>query len=310
MEYFGIILPKMAGFLVLVLIGFSVSRLGIIKKEAMSSISGFLIKVVLPALAISLIWENQTTVLSLAHYGKLVAWQAVVYIFMAGVGLLSARLFRVPENVRNIYHGGMVCGNFGFLVIPLIMALFAGEGGQKYIPICSVVDTTFVWTLGFSLFTGGRGVKENPWKRIVQNPMFISILIGLLLTTFKVPVPTPVMDVVSSVGNTSYSWGLIYLGCSLGFMEFRGLLKYKSVFLLALFKLLVIPLIVFFVSSRFLPRMESLLLMLISGAPAMTTSCMIAQQYHLEEEYASSAVVVMTLLCMITLPLLFLTAGH
>lgn len=310
MEYFWIMLPKMAGFMILVLIGFSASKFGIVKKEAMSSISGFLIKIVLPALAISLIWENQTTLLSLAHYGRIVVWQAGGYLFMAGIGLLTSKLFRLPENVRNIYCGCTVSGNFGFLVIPLIMALFASKGGEQYIPICSVVDTTFVWTLGFSFFTGGADVKENPLKRIVRNPMFISILVGLLLTTCKVPVPASVMDVVSGVGSTSYSWGLIYLGCSLGFIEFKGLLKYKSVFFLAFCKLLFIPFIVFWVSSHFLPRMESLLLMLISGAPAMTTTCMLAGQYHLDEEYASSAVVVTTILCMITLPLLFFTVGR
>ena len=61
MNYMIAILPKMAGFLLLVLIGFTASRIGVIKKEAMSSISGFLLKIVLPALTISLIWENQTT---------------------------------------------------------------------------------------------------------------------------------------------------------------------------------------------------------------------------------------------------------
>lgn len=309
MEYFWIVLPKMAGFLMLVCIGVIVTRLGIIKKEAMSSISGFLIKVVLPALTISLIWENQTTIFSMAGYGRIVIWQVVVYFFMAGMGILTGRIFSVPKHVRNVYHGCMVGGNYGFLVIPLIMALFAETGGNQYIPICSVVDTTVVWTLGFTLFTNGVGEKENPWKKIVLNPIFISILIGLFLTTCSIPVPSQIMDVISGVGNTSYSWGLIYLGCSIGFMEFRGILRYKSVLLLAMVKLLVVPMLVFLVSSRFLPQLESLLLMLISGAPSMTTSSMIARQYHLEEEYASSAVMVTTLLCMVTLPVLFLVTG-
>lgn len=58
MNYMIAILPKMAGFLLLVLIGFTASRIGVIKKEAMPSISGFLLKIVLPALTISLIWEK------------------------------------------------------------------------------------------------------------------------------------------------------------------------------------------------------------------------------------------------------------
>ena len=68
MNYMIAILPKMAGFLLLVLIGFTASRIGVIKKEAMSSISGFLLKIVLPALTISLIWENQTTFYTMARH--------------------------------------------------------------------------------------------------------------------------------------------------------------------------------------------------------------------------------------------------
>lgn len=49
--------------------------------------------------------------------------------------------------------------------------------------------------------------------------------------------------------------------------------------------------------------------MLIAGAPSMTTSCMIAGQYGLDEDYASTAVFVTTICCMVTIPLLFLTSA-
>ena len=75
-------LPKMAGFLLLVLIGFTASRIGVIKKEAMPSISGFLLKIVLPALTISLIWENQTTFYTMARYGRMVIAQILMYFIM------------------------------------------------------------------------------------------------------------------------------------------------------------------------------------------------------------------------------------
>ena len=80
MNYMIAILPKMAGFLLLVLIGFTASRIGVIKKEAMPSISGFLLKIVLPALTISLIWENQTTFYTMARYGRMVIAQILIVL--------------------------------------------------------------------------------------------------------------------------------------------------------------------------------------------------------------------------------------
>ena len=57
------------------------------------------------------------------------------------------------------------------------------------------------------------------------------------------------------------------------------------------------------------PIMGALALMFISGAPAMTTSCTIAGQYDLDEEFAAAMVLVSTLGCMITIPLLFFLTG-
>ena len=306
MNYFMAILPKMAGFLLLVLIGFTAVKTKVIKKEAMPSISGFLIQFVLPALTISLIYGNQTTFRTLVQYGRIAGTQAVMYLVMAGAGIFGSKICRLKGTTANVYCGCSVGGNFGFLVIPLIMALFAEEGGSLYIPICTVMDTTFVWTVGFALFTNGIAQKENPVKKILLNPIFISVILALCLTSFHITVPTPVMDIIDSVGATSSSWGLIYLGCSLAFMNPRNLLKYKSILLLAATKLFLIPLGVYAVSHLFLTQTESLILMLISAAPSMTTSSMIAGQYHLDEEYASAAVVATTLLCIVIIPVLFL----
>lgn len=305
MNYMIAVLPKMCGFLLLVLIGFAASRTGIIKKEAMPSISGFLLKIALPALTISLILENQTTFQTMAQYGKMVLSQILMYFIMAAGGILGSHICHLKGTTANVHCGCSVGGNYGFLVIPLIMTLFGDQGGSVYIPICSVIDTTLVWTLGFTLFTKGIGQKENPWKKIIMNPIFLSILLGLCLTSFHVPIPDTVLSTIGSVGNTCYCWGLVYLGCSLGFMKLTNIFKYKSILVLFFTKSFVIPLIIYFIFSYYLSEIESMILMLISAAPAMTTSSMIAEQYHLDGEYASTAVVTTTLLCMLAIPLLF-----
>ena len=305
MNYMMAILPKMGGFLLLVLIGFTASRTGIIKKEAMPSISGFLLRIVLPALTIGLILENQTTFQTMTQYGKMVLSQILMYFVMAAGGILGSHICHLKGTTANVHCGCSVGGNYGFLVIPLIMTLFGDQGGNVYIPICSVIDTTLVWTLGFTLFTNGTGLKENSWKKIIMNPIFLSILLGLCLTSFHISVPDIILSTIGSVGNTCYSWGLVYLGCSLGFMKLTNIFKYKSILVLFFTKSFALPLIIYFISRHFLSEIESMILMLICAAPAMTTSSMIAEQYNLDGEYASTAVVTTTLLCMLIIPLLF-----
>ena len=115
MNYMIAILPKMAGFLLLVLIGFTASRIGVIKKEAMSSISGFLLKIVLPALTISLIWENQTTFYTMARYGRMVIAQILMYFIMAAGGILGSRICHLSGTTSNVHRGCSVAVIMDFL---------------------------------------------------------------------------------------------------------------------------------------------------------------------------------------------------
>lgn len=62
---------------------------------------------------------------------------------------------------------------------------------------------------------------------------------------------------------------------------------------------------VYLISRRFVPEYLSIFLMLVAGAPVMSTSCTICRQYALDEEYAAAAVFVTTLGCMASIPLLF-----
>lgn len=305
MDYFFIIFPKLLSFLILILMGYVVSKLGIVKECSLSSISGLLIKLVLPCLTISLLYENQTTFAGLAEYHRIVIWQTGTYFLMAAAGIVCSRMANLPPLTACVHQGCMVGGNYGFVVIPLIMALFQDAGERQYIPICSAVDTIVVWTLGLFLFTRGKaGSFKEVGKKLV-NPILMSIFFALVINSLDVALPEPFVYVVDSVGNVSYSMGLIYLGCTICFLKKPGLADIKNIFMIVGTKLILIPAVIFFLASRFLPLTESLILMLIAGAPSMTTSSMIAKQYGLDEGYASTAVFVTTICCMGTIPLVF-----
>lgn len=306
MDYFFIIFPKLLSFLILILMGYVISKLGIVKECSLSSISGFLIKLVLPCLTVSLLYENKTTFAGLFEYHRVVMWQVGMYFVMAAVGILCSRLAKLPPLTASVHQGCMVGGNYGFVVIPLIMALFTEAADRQYIPICSAVDTVVVWTLGLALFTRGKAGSFKELGKKLFNPILVSIFFALIINSMDIVLPEPFVYVADSVGNVSYSMGLIYLGCTICFLKKPGLSELRNITMIVGTKLVLIPAAVFLISSYFLPVTESLILMLIAGAPSMTTSSMIAKQYGLDEGYASTAVFVTTISCMVTIPLVFL----
>ena len=55
MEYLSVLLPKLAGFLILIGLGAGIARAGIVTRESLPAFSAFLVKVVLPCLIVTLL---------------------------------------------------------------------------------------------------------------------------------------------------------------------------------------------------------------------------------------------------------------
>ena len=315
MEYLLLILPKMLEFAILIGLGYACAWRGILKAEGMPTISGFLLKLVLPCLIVSLMHERGTTFSILYGYRRFILCQFLAYILLALAGLGSARLLRLKEKTFHVHSAVMMCGNYAFIVIPLTMAIFVQDSGQDLIPIGSVIDTILVWTLGITIFTfgsrsaQGSGNREGFWSRLagkLVNPIIMSVIGMLLLNSLHIPLPAPILEVCDDIGQISSSLGLLYIGCHIYFMPKSDFSTIRRAMVVVLIKLFLVPLLVYFLSSQFLPQTQAMFLMLVTAAPSMTTSCMIANQYGLDEDYAAATVFVTTLSCMVTVPLLFM----
>ena len=313
MDYFIIIAPKLISFFLLIALGFTISKLGIFPQDVLPSLSAFLIKVVLPCLTVALLCQRGTTWQDLVGFHGIVLCQMAGYVLLGLVGLICVYIAGLKDTTANVHVGCMIGGNYGFVVIPILMTLYTPENGQQYIPICSAVDTMMVWTLGLYFFTRGIDKEREAWYRVLAkrlfNPILVSIVLILTLNSLSVILPDPILEVCTNVGNISYSLGLIYVGCTICFLKKGSLHCLKTLWLLVLTKLFVVPLMIYLLTASILPETERIVLMLIMGAPSMTTSCMIASQYGLDEDYASTAVFATTICCMVTIPLLFLTSS-
>lgn len=305
MNYFALILPKLVSFLILLSVGYFVAWRGILRREGMTSIAALLIRVVLPCLSADLLIEQGIDVASLADYAVPVLWILAAYAVMTAVGAAGARLAGLKGLLKNVHIGCSIGGNYAFVVLPLAMALFTAQE-QSIIPIGSAVDTTVAWTLGLGIFT--RGLERESLRGRIKRfftPVLLSIILALTLNTLKLRLPECVLTPVRYIGQVSYSLGFIYVGASLCYMPKRLRGYARPLALLAAGRLVIAPLAVYLISRRFVPEYLSIFLMLVAGAPVMSTSCTICCQYALDEEYAAAAVFVTTLGCMASIPLLF-----
>lgn len=313
MNYLTVIIPKLISFLILIGLGYLIARIGVIRQEGMSTLSGLLIRVVLPCLTVSLMDQRGTDFAALIDCGNVVLGQILGYLLLAIVGILCSHLLKLQSPTSNVHQGCMVGGNYAFVVIPMMMAMYAGTDAEQYVPICSAVDTIVVWTLGITLFTRGTSSRKESLGKLLPsrllNPIIVAIVGMLVLNSLKIRLPATVLSLCGDIGSISYTLGLIYVGCGVCFLKKGSSTALKGAFVILLTKLLIVPLIVYITASRFLPEAESIILMLIMAAPSMTTSVMVANQYQLDQDYAATAVFVTTLGCLVALPVLFLAVS-
>lgn len=306
MQYFFIILPKLLTFCILILLGVLMVKVKVITEDNLSLLSGLVVKLILPCLILSLVWENQTTFASLWNFRRIALWQGSTYFMLIALAFLIIRLCRLPAPTSNTVYGCMIGGNYGFVVIPLMLALFADNGGQQYIPICAAIDTFFVWTIGMYLFTNVKGTqtkRENPLKKVV-NPVVCTFIAGLAIVTLHIPLPDPIVSVFTQLGNVS-CLGLVYLGACLCFINFKNFHNFKPLLLIVLLRQILLPVFIHLISKPFLPEVERMCIVLVTAAPSLSAASMIAKQHRLDSDFAASAVFVTTLASGVTIPLVF-----
>lgn len=306
-NYSLLILQKMLTFLILLSLGYIIVKIGVIKRESMSSIASFILNVILPCLTASLFIKQKTTFQSIVNYFPILIYMVCVYIIMLSLGFAGSWLTHNSRETANLQIGCSMSGNFSFVVIPIAMSIL-GESIQSFIPLASAIDTAVVWTLGISMFT--RGVDSDS-KIIIKlrylfNPVFTAVLVSILINSLSISIPTIFMTVISQIGEMCYSLGFLYVGCSLFFKPHYKTLHIPSLIILITGKLLVAPALVFTLFSRFLPTDTCIFLMLVAGAPIMSTSCSISKKYNLNEGFATEAVSISTICCLFTIPLLLI----
>ncbi|MEP4195114.1 MAG: AEC family transporter [Aliishimia sp.] len=111
-------------------------------------------------------------------------------------------------------------GNIGFLGLPML-ALLMGEGAVGVIMTMLAVDLIVFSSLIVILITGSRdgrvgfGVLKTVGLGLVKNPMIVAIVLGLLWSSFEIPIPVPMNDFLNLLGGAATPCALFAIGASL-----------------------------------------------------------------------------------------------
>ena len=225
---------------------------------------------------------------------------AVVYVMATAVAMF--RGVSVAEAAVEAQCG--VIGNVGFLGVPML-ALLMGPAAVAPIIIVLCVDLIVFGSLIVILITGSKGggltlgIFKTVALGLLKNPMIVSIVLGLVWSSYALPMPQPADEFLTLLGAAATPGALFAIGASLASKSAERL---SVAGIITVFKLFVHPAAVA-VSAFFIWPVDPFAakVMVASAAlPVAGNIFIIATHYQVAPQRVSAAILVSTIVSVVT----------
>lgn len=229
-------------------------------------------------------------------------------------GVAGYFLFEKRTNHGVMLGLGGVYGNIGFLAIPVLAATV---GGWTSVPLALMLTLDLLILLPLSSFllqlsnTSNNDInhQDNNFtpikalKRSLLNPLIISIIAGLILSAWSITLPNSLIDGLKLLGSAAGPCAMFIVGTAL-FARSMTQNPFAAIYISTV-KLVIMPFVVFLMMSMFqVNTMWVFIATLGAAMPCAAVLGVLAEEYKTLSHQASTAVVLTTVISVITLPLL------
>lgn len=275
--------------------------------DHLSTMSSVLIYVCSPCMIVNAFLQMD---FSLEGLGNLGIFFAATFLLQSVFMLVLWLIFRkkYADSRYRVLTIGAVLGNVGFFGLPLVRAVLPEfPEAVCYSSVYVVSMNILVFTVGVFCLTNDK--KFVSVKSAVLNPSTLSLVAALPLYCFGVRnyLPDILLDAVGLVGNMTTPLCMIILGIRLATVSFKKLFLRPVVYAILALKLVIFPLFCY-LAVYFLPLGYAFKasILIISSVPCASVILNMAEIHHAETELAANCVLLSTLVCFCTIPMLAL----
>jgi malate permease and related proteins len=312
MEQFYLVLTQLEMFAVMVLLGIWGVKAGVLSEISLGDLSKLIMRLILPVMIFHKSVNGSTRNDIITSFGNVIFATVLTYFLLYGVGALIKSIFGLKGNYGRVFHASAMFGNVGFIGIPLILGLLP-EHGMLYMAIFTILDQAALWTIGYQLTMPEEKRLRGSLManlRNMLNPAMISIFLAIAFILFDWKIPVTINKALGAIGDATTPLSLIYIGGTFCFCNVLRFLTKIEYYAIVLAKMICVPLLVF-IGLRYLGFQSDLNLFIttLSGMPSMAAIAMFARVNGSDDRCAVGAIMVTTVCCLFTLPLVaYLTA--
>ena len=280
-------------FLIVICVGYFSVKCRLVPESATDVLPSLLLNVCFPAM----LFMNfaGTDVHELITFG--IPTVIVTLVFSLLPFFISIPLFRkVDESRRPILRYISGVGNTSFVCVPLL-SLFLTKNEMSIVFIHGAVMDFLIWGVHHQVFIGStEGGRRQIVKKVLATPNLIAVVAGILCSVFSVELPGFLSYTLNGVAASVSPIALLFIGMLICRYGLFGWIRSKSAILYSLWKVIVLPCIVFAVLYFILPFKTACILAILLGSPSPVSAVLWSKQYCKDTRLAVDCLIPSTIL--------------
>ena len=296
---------QMLTILIIIGAGFFMAKKNMMDAHTNSQRSKMIINVFNPCLILSGA-ANSIGLIPLKTMGLIGLIALGMFAFFILAGMFLAPFFDKSADQRKIFQMMFVFSNLGFIGIPVVNNILGGEY-VVYVTEFLLIYTIVFYTYGIALMDG----KFTPSSlKAMVNPGTVFSIMAVLVIVFEIPVPSFAKTAITYLGNVTSPMALVAVGFTLAHSDWKNIFCKPRLYLFSAIKLLALPLILL-PPLRLVLKDPALIsvCMIMFGMPIGNMPLMLGNQKGIDGTTCSAAIILTTLLCIFTIPVLMAVAG-
>lgn len=299
---FLFVLSKMAVLFAFVGLGLLCEKLNFLDDQTAQKLNKLIIYVCAPCLIVKSAFGSTLTY-EMRDVLLLLLASTAYHVMMLLLSIPISNLFSPKKEDRKTCTFLMAYNNCVFMGFPVISAVF-GDNALLLASVFTIPFNVFVYTIG-PLFLSGENSLSKLLKATFLNPSFFATIFAMLIFFTDIRVPQPVQEFFNNIGGMVTPLALMMIGVSLSTVPMKDLFLDFRIYILALCRLVFLPLLFYFVIRLFIKDSLFLnLLTVLSVMPCAAVTPVFCREYGGNYLLASKGVFLSTVLALITVPVL------
>ena len=291
---------QMLALLIMIGTGFFMTKTGMMDAHTNSQMSKMIVNVFNPLLILSSA-VNSAGLISLNTIGIVGLIAAGMFVIFIIVGMLLSPRFDKEQEQRKIFQMMFVFSNLGFIGIPVVSSIL-GEEYVVYVTEFLLIYTVVFYTYGIALMEGKFSLSS---LKSMVNPGTVFSAAAILIIIFGIQLPDFLKTAITYLGNVTSPMALVAVGFTLAHSDLKKRFGQPRLYIFSVIKLLILPL--FMLPLLKLVTTETSLIsvcMIMFGMPIGNMPLILGTQKGIDGSTCSAAIILTTLLCVLTIPIL------